>query len=130
MRRLALAITLCLPCAAFAGPEGEYTVQGTSPGSATPYSGEVSVTRNGETYAVIWDVGGTKFYGTGLGASNVDGTFTMGPATPTDTAIAIGYLSGKSYGLAFYVLQANGDWQGIWAPGGAPQIGTEVWTPR
>ena len=115
---------------ALAGPEGTYAVEGTNPGGSTKYNGTVTVERSGQTYSVIWHVGGTKYVGTGLGAANVKGTPTMGPASDQDTAIAISYITEGSFGLTFYVEQDDGRWKGIWTFGGSRQIGAEVWTPQ
>ena len=127
-RLLATALIALAPLAASAGPEGLYTAHGTGPGGGGAYSGTVAVQRTGQTYHVRWVVGGQEYVGTGLGASNVNGTFTMGPASPQDTAIAVSYVTNGSYGLTFYVEQPNGQWTGIWTYGGAQTIGTEVWT--
>lgn len=128
--RVLIAFLLILSSgSALAGPEGKYTVNGTNPGNGSGYEGTVTVERNDQTYSVLWDVGGTKYLGTGIGAANVKGTPTMGPASGQDDTIAISYISGGSFGLAFYVEQDNGQWNGIWTYGGSSQIGTEVWTP-
>lgn len=126
---LAILFTALFTLPALAGPEGRYTVEGTDPGSGGTYRGTVTVERTGATYAVLWNVGGTEYLGTGLGAANVNGTPTMGPASDQDTAIAISYVAQGSFGLTFYVEQPNGQWQGIWTYGGSKSIGTEVWTP-
>ncbi len=127
--RAALAV-MAWPALALAGPEGSYTVIGTNPGGQGSYDGSVVVERNGDTYAVLWEVGGVQFLGTGLGAATVKGVPTMGPASEADTAIAVGYVSDGSYGITFYVEQPDGTWKGIWAYGGSETIGDEVWTPR
>lgn len=126
----ALVAMFLLPVQAIAGPEGVYNVEGSNPGNGDRYRGTVSVTRTGQTYAVVWNIGGTEFIGTGLGSANVKGTSTMGPASDQDTAISISYVSDGSFGLAYYVEQSNGQWKGIWTYGGSTQIGTEIWTPR
>ena len=128
-RNFVLALFYFVPLLAIASPEGNYAVEGTDPGSGAGYTGTVNVKRNGQTYTVAWDIGGTKYIGTGLGAANVKGTPTMGPASDQDTAIAVSYIAESSFGLTFYVKQANGQWKGIWTYGGSAQIGTEVWTP-
>ncbi|MGI9354472.1 MAG: hypothetical protein ACR2PF_04830 [Rhizobiaceae bacterium] len=126
---IAFALLCLVSLGAFAGPVGDYVVEGTDPGTGSTYRGTVSVQQNGQTYAVEWDINGTKYVGTGLGAANVKGTSTMGPASDQDTAIAISYVTNNSFGLTFYVKQGNGQWKGIWTYGGSAQIGTEVWTP-
>ena len=132
MRRLLFSIIfimILLPLQAIAGPEGTYTVEGTDPGSGSVYSGTVTVKRNGQTYAVLWNVDGTEYLGTGLGAADVKGVPTMGPASERDTALAISYVTSGSFGLTFYVEQDNGQWRGIWTYAGSDRIGSEIWTP-
>ncbi len=75
---------------ALAGPEGVYSVSGKNPGGGTPYSGTVTVTRTGATYRVVWDIGGTVFTGSGLGAAPVKGDTIMGPADDADYVLAVG----------------------------------------
>ena len=86
--------------------------------------------QTGQTYSVIWNVGGVKYTGTGLGAENSRGYSTMGPASSSDSSIAISYISDGTFGLAYYVEQDDGTWRGIWTYGGSDRIGTEVWTRR
>ncbi len=120
---IAFALACLVSLSAFAGPVGNYVVEGTDPGTGSTYRGTVSVQKNGQTYTVEWNINGTKYVGTGLGTS------TMGPASDQDTAIAISYVTSNSFGLTFYEKQDNGQWKGIWTYGGSAQIGTEVWTP-
>jgi hypothetical protein len=113
--------------AAFADPTGVYKVEGKN-ADGSPYNGTVRVERTGETYAVTWNVGGTEFIGTGLGAKFVGDRFQMGPASPDDTAISVGYVSGKSsFGMAMYFQQPDGRWQGIWTYGGSNKASYEDW---
>ena len=128
--RLKMLAASCLLFAsstlAFADPTGTYNVQGKN-ADGGQYTGKVSVARTGETYSVTWEVGGTKFIGTGLGAKFVGDRFQMGPASPDDTAISVGYVSGKSFGMAMYFQQPDGRWQGIWTYGGSDKAGYEDW---
>ena len=112
-----------------ADPVGVYQVEGTNPGGKDGYTGEVAVERNGDTYTVVWVVGGQEYIGTGLGAANVNGSVVMGKADQKDIALTVSYISGDSFGLAFFVKQDNGQWNGIWTYGGSDRIGNEVWTP-
>lgn len=113
---------------AFAGPSGTYEVAGTDPGNVGNYTGTVTVNRTGSTYSVVWSVNGTEYIGTAVGAASVKGTMTFGDAAENDTAIAVSYVSGKSFGLALYAEQENGQWKGIWTYGGSEKIGNETWT--
>jgi hypothetical protein len=98
--------------AAFAGdPTGEYSVHGTNPGSTSRYSGVVSVEKTGQTYRVIWIVGGQRYIGTGIG----NGDF-----------IAVSYVSGRDTGLALYAPSGDG-WSGVWTYANGRQMGSEVW---
>ncbi len=123
----ACVIILAGVASAIAGPEGTYAVTGTNPGGNGTYKGTVSVTRTGETYEVVWNISGTRYVGSALGAAPVKGVTVMGPADPSDDTLAVGYVSGKSFGLAFYVEQKDGTWDGVWTYGGSDKVGTESW---
>ena len=127
---ITITTLITLTLSALAGPKGTFTVRGTNPGGQGEYSGTVSVRQTGQTYSVIWNVGGVKYTGTGLGAENSKGYSTMGPASSSDSSIAISYISDGTFGLAYYVEQDDGTWRGIWTYGGSDKIGTEVWTRR
>lgn len=126
LRSLASACLCLAPAIALADPTGNFEVRGKNP-DGQEYTGKVSVQRNGETYTVVWNVGGTEFVGTGLGAKFVGDRFQMGPASPEDTAISVGYISGKSFGMAMYFEQPDGHWQGIWTYGGSDKASLENW---
>lgn len=125
----AAAVISLMLTSAMAGPEGTYTVQGNSPGSGDPYEGTVTVERTGETYQIVWEIGGTTFVGSGLGAAPAKGGTIMGPADDADYVLTVGYVSlPNNFGLAYYVEQADGTWKGIWTYGGSDEIGSEIWT--
>ncbi len=110
---VATAIFLSV-AAAFADPAGKYDVQGTNPGNDKAYSGSVSVERTGDTYRVVWNIGGTRYFGTGIGDKNF---------------LAVSYRSGNSTGLALYAATDDG-WKGIWTYANGTTIGTERWTEQ
>lgn len=116
--------------AAYADPTGTFDVVGTNPDTGKQYRGTVSVTRTGETYAVIWNIGGSEFIGTGLGAKFVGNRFVMGAASPDDTAISVGYVSETTFGMAMYFQQDDGHWEGAWTYGGSQVAAPEDWYPR
>lgn len=123
-------ITLVMSVAfASANPVGSYDVEGKNPNKSN-YTGKVQVTRTGDTYSVRWRVGNTTFRGTGLGARVIDGRFNIGPARANDSMIAVGYASGRNYGIAFFFRRQANEWEGIWAFGGAKTIGRENWFPQ
>jgi hypothetical protein len=93
-----------------ADPVGTYKVEGKNPSGST-YEGTVTVTKTGDTYNVVWDVGGTKYVGTGIG---------------NDEFIAITYRSGNDTGLALYGHDGN-NWKGVWTYAGGKTIGAEMW---
>jgi hypothetical protein len=129
--RLKAYLTACLlaavPCLAMADPTGSYEVRGINPDTNKEYVGTVDVDRKGETYVVSWTIGGTKFVGTGLGAKFVGDRFQMGPASPDDTAISVGYISGNTFGMAMYFQQPDGHWQGVWTYAGSDRASPENW---
>lgn len=114
MRRVfavAAALLWSASLAFAADPTGNYTISGTNPGGNGTYSGSVTVTKTGETYRVIWVVGGTRYIGTGIGNKDF---------------IAVSYKSGSDTGLALYGAD-GGNWAGVWAYSGARQVGAEIW---
>lgn len=129
-KAIIIAGALMLSPHASASPIGNYDVEGRNPGSASKYDGSVTVRRTGDTYSVRWRVGRTNYIGTGLGASLKNGKFFIGPASADDTMIAVGYASGRSFGMAFFIKRKNDQWQGIWTYGGSRKIGRESWFPR
>ena len=130
LKSIALScLILAAPALAWADPTGSYAVKGLNPDNGKEYTGTVDVVRNGETYSVTWSIAGTTFVGTGLGAKFVGERFQMGPASPDDTAISVGYVSGKSFGMAMYFQQPDGTWQGVWTYGGSDKAAPENWIP-
>lgn len=109
----AAAVLSVLPAAA--DPVGRYDVEGTNPGSSERYRGTVAIEKTGDTYRVIWEVGGTRYVGTGIGDKDF---------------LAVSYRAGSDTGLALYGHQGNGIWQGIWTYANGREIGKEKWIPR
>ena len=105
------ALLLSAVTAYGADPVGKYSVQGANPGGAGEYSGTVSVEKTGETYRVIWVVGGQRYIGTGIGNKDF---------------IAVSYKSGSETGLALYGAD-GGNWAGIWTYAGGKTVGPEIW---
>ncbi len=98
--------------AAFAAdPVGSYDIEGSNPGGGSSYRGTVTVERTGETYRVVWVVGGTRYVGTGIGNREF---------------LAVSYRSGSDTGLAMYGSE-GGNWKGIWTYAGGQRIGAEMW---
>jgi hypothetical protein len=116
MRRMALLGTalICamVPAAWAADPVGHYTIQGGNMGANGTYSGTVDVSRTGDTFHVIWMIGGTTYVGTAIG---------------NDEFLAITYRSGDDTGIALYSAKGN-DWEGIWTYAGGTALSTEDWT--
>jgi len=109
---LAAAAVIFGTSAAYAAdPAGEYEVEGNNPGGGGSYSGTVTVRKTGETYSVIWTIGGTKYVGTGIGNKDF---------------IAVSYRAGNNTGLAMYG-EDGGNWTGIWTYAGGKQLGAEHW---
>jgi hypothetical protein len=112
--RVALAATILLfSCGiAFADPVGHFSVAGANPGGEGKYSGDVTVTKTGDTFKVVWHVGDDTYIGTGIGSKDF---------------IAVSYKSGNDTGLALYAEQGDGSWSGFWTYAGGTKIGTELW---
>ena len=85
----ATAATFLMSGASHADPTGRYTVRGTNPGDSKPYTGQVLVARTGQTYQVLWSIGGQTYVGTGIGSADF---------------LAVTYRAGPGIGLAIYFL--------------------------
>lgn len=106
------AALLCSVMTAFAAdPVGTYDVSGANPGGGSQYSGTVSISKTGETYRVVWQVGSTRYIGTGIGNKDF---------------IAVSYKSGSDTGLALYGAD-GGNWSGVWTYAGGREMGAERW---
>ena len=112
MLMTAAAVLLLSAGVALADPVGHYAVAGANPGGEGKYSGDVSVEKTGDTFKVVWHVGGDTIVGTGIGSKDF---------------IAVSYKSGKDTGLALYAEESDGSWAGFWTYAGGTQIGTERW---
>jgi hypothetical protein len=126
----AACLMLAVPALAWADPTGTYQVRGVNPDDGKEYDGTVKVVRNGETYSVAWNIAGQQFVGTGLGAKFIGNRFQMGAASPDDTALSVGYISGNSFGMAMYFQQPDGTWQGVWTYAGSNKASQENWMPQ
>jgi hypothetical protein len=105
---------VCLaPVAASAQVVGQFTVEGQNP-DGTRYSGSAFVERTGQAYRVVWNIGGTRFVGTGIGS---------------DEAIAIAYRAGSRTGVALLGNQPSG-FGLVWTYAGGTDLGTERWMRR
>jgi hypothetical protein len=113
MRLLVVAVTLLWTVAAAyaADPTGSYEVQGKNPDGST-YEGTATVTKTGDTFKVIWEVGSEKYTGTAIGNKDF---------------LAISYTSGNNQtGLALYGAD-GGNWKGVWTYAGGTTMGAELW---
>lgn len=126
---LGLAVLLLSAPLVLADPVGTYRVEGGNPDSGGTYQGTVEVTRTGDVYQVEWLIAGQRFSGTALGGAIVNGEFFVGPAHPDDIGLSVGYVSGDSFGIAFYVKEPDGSWTGVWTYRGSRQIAPERWIP-
>ncbi len=77
-----------------ADPGGSYSVAGSNPGGGGKYSGTVTVEKTGQTYRVIWIVGGMRYVRTGIGDKDF---------------LAISYKAGSDTGVALYGSD-GGNW--------------------
>ncbi|PHP65100.1 hypothetical protein CSC94_21400 [Zhengella mangrovi] len=128
---VAATLAVMMTCGlAIADPTGTYDVEGMNPDNGRTYHGTVTVRRTGQTYSVVWDIAGSRYIGTGLGATIAGGQYTVGPASADNTTLSIGYVSGRTFGQAFYIQQPDGSWSGIWTYGGSKLVSTEEWYPR
>jgi hypothetical protein len=107
----AVALLFATVTAFAADPVGSYSIEGSNPGGGSKYIGTVTVAKTGQTFTVVWVVGGTRYVGTGIGDKDF---------------LAVSYTSGNSIGVALYDAD-GGNWGGVWSPVGGRQLGTELW---
>lgn len=92
-----------------AAPLGQWKVLGSNPGEPQKrYQGSVSITQLGQTYRVVWTVENQQIVGHGILFNGV---------------FSVAYTGG----IAVYVLNAQGQWEGQWSPNNGPTLGLEVW---
>lgn len=99
--------------------EGQYSVEGRDPGGEQPYKGAVEVKRNGQTYAVVWRIGGLRQVGTGVVIDNVFSVVFQ--------SIVPGRGVGRP-GVAVFQIDQNRVTEGVWTGMGHSQMGQEIWT--
>jgi len=116
-----LLATLALPLPSLAAEvEGRYRIDGRNPGdTAGRYTGEVAVTRTGDTYQVAWIVGGQKSVGTGLRTGDI---LSVAYGTPQAGGLA-------SPSIAVYQINPDGTLTGSFTLVGMKAKGLEAWTP-
>jgi hypothetical protein len=107
----ALALMMSAATVFAADPAGSYLVEGANPGGGTYYTGTVTVEKTGQTYRVVWVVGGARYVGTAIGNAEF---------------MAVSYKSGNDTGLALYGSD-GGNWKGLWTFAGGREVGAEVW---
>ena len=90
--------------------EGRYRIEGVEP-DGRPYEGALAVKRIGETYVVVWSVGGRRFIGTALGAPS---------------GFAVSFRHGESSGVAIFRPTEEG-YQGAFAYHLNARAGQERW---
>lgn len=95
-----------------ADPSGHDTVVGTNLGGEGKYTGDVTITKTGDTYHVVWHIGSDTNTGTGIAVQDV---------------MSIVFKSGKDYGTAFYHHNPDGYWIGYWTFDGSSKVGIETW---
>lgn len=95
---------------ALAQMTGQYKVEGKNP-DGTAYSGSASIEKTGDTYRVVWNIGGERFIGTGIGSNE---------------AIAIGYRSGSNTGVVLLVKEGD-EYFAVWTYLNGRQLGGEKW---
>ena len=110
-----VATALMWSTAAYAGPEGTYTIAGTNPGGSGAYKGTVNVVATGKVYEVVWNIANATYTGVGV---------------LTDSDFSVAYYGTNLTGVAVYREQPDGAWKGVWAVKGSNRLGSEAWTPK
>ena len=108
---LLAAVFSVLAMPAFAQMTGQYKVDGKNPDGSS-YKGTASVEKTGDTYRIVWMIGGTRTIGTGIGSNE---------------AIAISYRNSNNTGVV--LLAKEGDqYFAVWTYLNGRELGMEKWT--
>ncbi len=88
-------------------------VKGTTPGSSEEYRGEVRIEKTGDTCTITWKIaGGGTHRGVGLMIGD---------------SLVAGWTPRRDVGVVAYkIMDGGAKLDGVWAPLGAKQLGTEV----
>ena len=130
LRSVLAAIALAAsPALALADPVGTWNISGTNLEDNSAYTGTVTIEREGGVYRVEWDIDGKKLHGIGLGGKLVGTNFTVGPASPEDNVISLGYTQEGATGMGIYLNLPDGNWQGVWTAGDSTVSNPEKWEP-
>lgn len=105
-----LAAFSLLAMPAFAQMTGQYKVDGKNPDGSS-YKGTASVEKTGDTYRVVWNIGGTRTIGTGIGSNE---------------AIAISYRNSSDTGVVLLVKEGD-DYFALWTYLNGRTLGMEKW---
>ena len=96
---------------------GQYTFEGSNPGSQAKYAGRAMIEKKGDAYLVGWQIGNQELAGTGILQNN---TFAV---------VYIARNSKTEPGLVLYTILPNGMLVGKFTNLGGTSLGTETWTP-
>lgn len=92
---------------------GHYSASGSNPGSTSAYKGSATLTRKGDTYRIVWQVG-ARYTGTGIITGDV-------------LSVAYTDAANKWLGVVSYrILDGGNTLQGVWSRHGGSEMGTEL----
>jgi hypothetical protein len=94
------------------GVSGTYTITSARNPDGAPYSGKVTISKNGEAYLVNWALPSESYSGIGILVGNI---------------FVVGWGQGSGFGTVVYVRE-NGNFTGKWAAAGADRLGIETLT--
>jgi|GEM_PF-2077510 len=94
--------------------KGTYQIVASSSPGGGSYTGSVTITPTGSTYALEWNLTRESYKGVGIRRGNV---------------LVVGWGPGQGAGVVVYEKRGDG-LDGVWATGGGTQLGTEVLKTR
>ncbi len=113
---MALFLLIAVPLTA-ADLSGNYQASGTNPGGKGSYTGTVQITKNGDSYRMVWEVG-TSYVGTGI----VTGEYL---------SVAYADTGGNWFGVVVYkILQDGKRLEGKWCGHEGTVLGKETLTRK
>lgn len=96
---------------------GKYSLTGTLPNDATPFTGEMTITKDGQGYAIDWN---QDYETLSRGDERVVAFGTW------KGSVAAASFGGRHCSFALYDIQSNGNLEGNWGGQKAVTFGTET----
>lgn len=119
LTQLILTITIMLTAQTLSAQDGNWRIEKAQLPDGKPYTGSLTIARQGETFTVDWKTTAGSYGGLGL----------LVEAAGSPKRLFVGYGLNGNCGIAVYKVTANGGFEGTWTASGLNgATGTETLT--